>query len=230
MRRGSVKVQDSPRRPSLQGGLENLTRSGWTRDRRDTSLRSVGNLVGSVEPKLERFPGWFAEERGAGDGALLGGTSEFAVEEGVVEGGAGRVGAGVAVPDAIHAGPVDGREAHGAGLTTGIDFAAFERESGQGLAGGADGADFGVGGGIVLLGDAVGCFADEDAGADNDGAEGSALAGADVFRGERDGATHEFRVGRAGKVAHGRGKPQSVWHTGNGTNGMETGGEWLVVW
>ena len=98
-----------------------------------------------------------------GMAAVADGQGEFAIEEGVVERDAGCVGAGVAEPDAIDAGPVDGGEAHGAGLAAGVDFAAVEAEGVEVSAGGADGFDFRVGGGVVVAGDGVAAFADDGA-------------------------------------------------------------------
>jgi hypothetical protein len=83
----------------------------------------------------------------------------------------------------------------GAGLAAGIDFRTVEGKGAEGEAGGADGADFGVGGGIVVARDSVEAFTDDGAVFDDDGTEGTAAAGADVFRGESNRPAHEVRIG-----------------------------------
>ena len=124
------------------------------------------------------------------------GQGQLAVEKGIVEGDAGRVGAGVAEPDAVDASPVNRGQTHRAGLAAGVDFTSLQTKNAERLAGGADGAHFGVGGGIVVARDAVDAFTDHDAVLRDDRSEGSALAAADVFSRQSDGFAHELRVRR----------------------------------
>ena len=135
---------------------------------------------------------------------------DFAIEECIVEVGAGCVGTGIAKPDAIDVRPVDGGQAHGAGFAAGVDFRALEAEDAELLAGSADGADFAVGGGVVVAGDAVGSFADDGSVTDDYGTERSAAAAADIFSGESDGSAHELRV--RGRMHRGRERSKPVWH------------------
>jgi hypothetical protein len=55
-----------------------------------------------------------------------------------------------------------------------------------------DGDNFGVGGGIVRGGDAVGAFGEDAAFFDDDGGEWAAAAGANIFKAKRDSVAHEF--------------------------------------
>jgi MoxR-like ATPase len=123
----------------------------------------------------------------------------LAIELGIVKAGGGCVGLSGGEPDLIEAGPEDGAEAHGAGLATGVDFAAGEVVVLQGGGGVADGGDLGVGGGVKGGRDEIDAFGEELSVADDDGAEGPA-AGGDVGGGERDGAAEP--VGGAGGVGH----------------------------
>ena len=102
------------------------------------------------------------------------GRFNLVVEEGVVEAGGGGIGGGVAVEDGVAARPVERGEAHGAGLATGVDLAAGELEGAERRAGGADGDDLGVGGGVVGGGDQVDAGGDDLAVAHDDRAEWAA--------------------------------------------------------
>ncbi len=73
-------------------------------------------------------------------------------------------------------------------------MAAPEFEIREFLAGLTDGKDFGVGGGVVGGGHLVGGLGEHDAIFDDDGAEGAAVSGTDVFESELDGACHESGV------------------------------------
>ena len=143
----------------------------------------------------------FAEELVHGDAAVRAWASEFGIDEGVVEASAGGIGGSGGVEDASGTSPVDGAEAHGARLASAVEIATGKLEIAQDVAGLADGDDFGVGGGIVGGGDAVGTFSDDAVAFDDESGERAAAAGTDVFDGECDGATHEAVGG--GRRGHG---------------------------
>lgn len=194
----------SPERPRNLYSIKTAYSVQRSAFRTPTAL--VGGFVGGVEPELEGFPGLVAKKHGGGDGSLIEREGHFAIEKGIVEVGSSSVGAGIAEPDTVDAGPVDGGETHGARLTAGINFSALEAEDAEGLAGGTDGTDLAVSGGIVVAGDAVGSFAKDEAFPDDDGTERPTVAGANIFSGESDGSAHELRVRR--KMHCGRGRFQ----------------------
>ena len=74
-------------------------------------------------------------------------------------------------------------QAHGAGLATGIELAAGERETAERAGCIADGVYFSVGRGVVGLGHGVDAFSDDLAIADDDCAEGTAGSADDVLSG-----------------------------------------------
>ena len=76
----------------------------------------VVNLVGAGAPGFEAGGGLRREELCGGDAARAEWERDFAIEEGVIEADCGGVRGSVAEEDGIAAGPVDGGEAHGAGL------------------------------------------------------------------------------------------------------------------
>lgn len=146
-------------------------------------------------PGVEAFHGGFAEESPDGDFALIHGTFDFFVEEGVVEAGVGGVFCSVAEVDGAAARPVERGEAHGAGFAGGVNVAAGELKVVERAAGLAYGDHLGVGRGVECGGDLVGSAGDDFTVADDDAAEGAAEALRDVFCGEADGFAHEFGVG-----------------------------------
>jgi len=156
------------------------------------------------DPDVEMFARFGMRKTAHLEGTLLRREGDFVIDEGVVEAGAGGFDAGVGVVDGGGAGPVHGAEAHGAGFATGVDFAAFELEGTELLAGFADGHDFGVGGGVVGRGDAVGGGGDDLAVFDDDGAEWAARAGEDIVHREIDGHFHESELGGGEVCRHSR--------------------------
>ena len=118
------------------------------------------------------------------------GRRQLLVDELVPELDAGGVVAGDGEVDLADARPVDGPQAHGARLATGIDFAAGQIVGLQFPAGMPDGHDFGMGGGIVGLDDLVPAFADDGAILDYHSAERPAVAQRHASLGERHGPLH----------------------------------------
>src|SRR5690242_12155009 len=90
-----------------------------------------------------------------GNFAAADGEGDFAVDEIIVEGDAGRICAGVSVKDSSKTRPVNGGEAHGAGFATGVEIAVVELKGFEAFAGFANGDDLGVGGWVVGGGDLI---------------------------------------------------------------------------
>jgi len=126
-------------------------------------------------------------------GAAVDGLVEFFVDEIVVEVDGSGIGLGVAVIDAFQMGPVNGTEAHRAGLTRGIYHAVGEVEGSQLAAGLPDGIHLGMGGGVVVDGDAVGAASNDFAIFDDDGTERSSAI-PDALIGQANGLTHKKLV------------------------------------
>jgi len=119
----------------------------------------------------------------------------FLIDETVVEADICGILGCIAVVDGAAAGPVDRGQTHGAGFAAGVDIAVRELEGVKLPACLADGNDLGVGGGVVVCGDAVGCARDDLAAFDDDGAKGPSSTAGDVVCGETDGLTHEPGIG-----------------------------------
>ena len=85
---------------------------------------------------------FFAHEILCGNGALGHGSLYFFVDEFVTEVDVLCVLLVIGIADAAEAGPVDGAQAHGAGLARGVDGAAFELEGALLLAGICDSLRF----------------------------------------------------------------------------------------
>ena len=105
----------------------------------------------------------------------------------IVDGASLRVGGGV--DDAAEAGVGDGASAHGAGLEGDVQVAAIEAASAAGGEGGADGLQFGMGGGIGELAHAI-ALGGEDAIALHDDGADRGFTGGGGFRGEIEGEVH----------------------------------------
>lgn len=116
------------------------------------------------------------------------GEGELLVELGVGEADGGGGFSGVGVDDAFDARPVGGSQAHGAGFAGGVEGAAGDVKMPCCLAGGADGVDFGVGGGVVAADDAVIAFAEDFAVAHDKRAKGAAGTAFAALPRECDGA------------------------------------------
>ena len=159
-----------------------------------SSSSSVIDSVGETAPCVEAGDGLGAEHLLGGDDALGYGLDDLVVEEGVVEACVGGIGLGSAEEDGLTARPVDGGEAHGARLAACVDGAALKLEVAEFLTGGADREDLGVGGRVVILGDAIDGGGDDLACAHDDGSEGSPTAGDDVLGRQVDGHLHVVRV------------------------------------
>ena len=140
-------------------------------------------MRGALAPLYEEV----GEHAAAVIGEEAGGDFDTVVELGVVhdgEDGAAGAGLGVGggVDEAGDAGVEDGSGAHGAGLEGDVEgAAAFLGENAvvfEGAAGGAEGDDFGVGGGVVVAEDAIVAAADDVAvGGDDDCADGDFAGG-----------------------------------------------------
>jgi hypothetical protein len=123
------------------------------------------------------------------------GEIELVVDEGVVESRGGGIACAAGVENARGSGPVNCTQTHRTRLAGRVEVAAVELECGEVRAGGANGDDFGVGGGVVGGGDAIDAFGEDLCVAGDDGSEGAAAV-ADVFECEGDGALHEGGIWR----------------------------------
>lgn len=148
------------------------------------------DLVRAHCPGAEGSLRFLAHDVGGGDGALLDGQVELVVDDPVVKAGAGGVFSRGGVVNLFRARPVDGRHAHRARFATGIDLATAEDEAVQRLAGGADGHDLAVCGGVIVGGDPVDATGDDLAVFHDDRAEGPAPPGLYVLFREGDGFGH----------------------------------------
>jgi hypothetical protein len=125
---------------------------------------------------------------------------EFVVNEGVVESRGGGIACAAGVENARGSGPVDRTQTHRTRFAGGVEVAAVELEGGELRAGGADGDDFGVGGGVVGGGDAVDAFDEDFFIADDEGGEGAAAV-ADVFESRAMARCMNCELGAAGDSA-----------------------------
>src|SRR6202035_1147869 len=148
----------------------------------------------ALAPGLEAGDGLVGKQLESGDAAGFDRLFYFGIEEGIVEADLCGIGGGVAVEDGRATRPIEGGEAHRARFAAGVDGAAGKLEATQRLAGGADGHDLGVCGGVVVKGDAIDAGGDDDAVADDHGAEGTAGTTGNVLGRERDGLFHEGGV------------------------------------
>lgn len=163
-----------------------------------------GALASLYEEVGEHGAALFGEEAG--------GDFDFVVELRVVHdvedraAGAG-FGVGCGVDEAIDAGVEDGSGTHGAGLEGDVEGAAFGFAGGwaetvvlKGQAGGAEGDDFCVGGGVVVAEDTVLAAGDDFVFVNDDCAYGD-IAGRFGGVGFGDGGVHEGEVFRHGLAA-----------------------------
>src|SRR5512139_3063942 len=120
-----------------------------------TMTSSILDLPFEIFPELKRLKCFVAQMLLHGDVALRGREHDLLVDLHVVEADGGGVFAVGGVDDAFDVGPAGGGEAHGAGFAVDVKSAAGEVEFVELCASGADGDDFGVGGGIAIGDDAV---------------------------------------------------------------------------
>jgi hypothetical protein len=114
------------------------------------------------------------------------------------------VGDGGAVDDAIEAGPEGVCHAHGAGLAGGVEGVALERKTFEFFAGEADGADLGVGAGIILFSHSVSRAHEAFArlGMEDVSAEGDGVIGLQGTGGPGGEVAHTFCVKRCLSSVH----------------------------
>src|ERR1035441_6806478 len=161
-------------------------------------FRGVFRLVISVFDPIGLGAPWFetldcpvTQQARCRDTALVEGTLHLFVEKRIVEAGGSSIGGGVAVENRIATRPVERRQAHRAGLTTGVDHATPELKVTERFARRANGDDLCVGRGVVDGGHQVDTGGDDLARAYDHRAKRTARAGDDVLRRQRDGSLHE---------------------------------------
>ena len=160
-----------------------------------SSLRDslILHLVLLHLPGAEGFEGLVAEQRDKRNGAFFDMLFQFLVDEVVGEVDGGSILFRVAVVDALDMRPIDGAQTHGARLAGGIDDAVRKVEGAQFAACLADGVHLGMGGGVVVAGDAVRAAGDNFSVLHDDGPEGTATI-FHTFVGEADGLAHVFFI------------------------------------
>ena len=119
-------------------------------------------------------------------------TTHEGVELVIAETYAVVVGNGAAVVHLIYISPHARAQAHGTGLTGGVGYATGEVEGVETLAGGTDGLDFSVCGGIVVEENTIVAAAYDDAILYDDTSEGTAMAVTYAILGFEDGFLHVF--------------------------------------
>src|SRR5262249_9391186 len=115
----------------------------------------------------------------------------------VVEADARGVGAGAGVIDAVEPRPVDGGEAHWAGLAARIDLAAGKIERSERPARFGDRDDLGMRGRIVGGGDAIAALGQDAIVLDDHGAKRAARVPVHALARQREGAAHECFLAHA---------------------------------
>jgi len=136
-------------------GATTTTRGGAYAPRATARSRLIRCFVRFGLPFFEHGKGVAAEQRFHGDFTLRNRQRDFVVNEIVIKTNRRRVLAGVGEIDFFDARPVNGREAHGAGLATGVEFAIVELESLQPRACGANRGHFSMRGGVIENDDLV---------------------------------------------------------------------------
>jgi hypothetical protein len=169
------------------------------RNRQHTSVEAglVADFVWLLFPGAKRIERFFAHHLDHGDFALRVGLGNFLVDEGVIETSFRGIGCSRGKINAIEARPVNGAQAHGARFAACVNFATLEVEFFEFFAGLADRGHFGVGGGIVCGGYAVGGLRDNLSIFYNQRTEGTTSARLYVLECKRNGALHESVFGHS---------------------------------
>lgn len=144
-------------------------------------------------PSVEGLDGFVAEQGDERDGTIGDVLLQLLVDEVVGEIDVSGVLFRVAVIDAFDMRPIDGTQAHRAGLAGGVDNAIGKVEGAQLAAGLTNGVHLSVGSRVVVDGHAVGAARDDFSVLHDDGPKGTAT----VFHalvGEADGLTHIFLI------------------------------------
>ncbi len=119
---------------------------------------------------------------------------EFGIQFIVAETDGRRFGAAVGEDDALDMRPISGGQAHRARFAGGVQRAATQMKVAALGTCGANGANLGVGSGVVAGDDAVPTFGDDPAIAHDDGTERAAFAGFATPGRQFDGAGEEIIV------------------------------------
>jgi hypothetical protein len=196
------------RRASLAAQVVDVARGAG--DLLAPSLRGTGLPISAISrapcrpcrARRGRRPAPLAHELDHRDAALRVRQLAAPRRSRVVEAHRRGIGRAVAEVDALGPRPVDGAEAHRAGLAAGVEVAAVELERAERAAGLADRHDLGVRGGVVGRRHLVGALGENGAVLDDQRRERPA-AGVHVGERQLDGAGHEAaRIG--GPRRHGR--------------------------
>src|ERR1017187_1862100 len=85
---------------------------------------SVFDLIHTLAPCVETLQRLVGQQALHGDSALVDGTAYLRIEQSVVKAGGAGIGGGVPVEDGVAVRPIEGSQAHRAGLATGVDDAS----------------------------------------------------------------------------------------------------------
>lgn len=154
---------------------------------RRLSDASIRNAIRLLHPGPEGFSGFLLQILDHGDGAAGRRQGEFLVQPTVVEARRRSILARGGIVDPLQPSPVDGGKAHRAGLGTGVDLAARQREGVQVGTSIPDGDDLGVGSRVVGGGHSVPPTPDDLAVLDDHGRERAALPGFHLLQRKADG-------------------------------------------
>ena len=143
-------------------------------------------------PEGEDFQRLFPQDLLHGQAAVFVSALQFIVDEGIIETHLSRVGSQRGIEDSGRAGPVNGAQAHGAGLAGSVKFASGQLECLQSAAGFTNSHDLRVRRGIIGGSDTIRTFRHYAAFLHHQRSKGASTAGTYIFDGERNRAAHEF--------------------------------------
>src|ERR1039457_7209629 len=151
----------------------------------------VFDLIHTRAPCVETLHRLVGQQALHGNSALVDGTAYLGIEQRVVKAGGGGIGGGVSVKDGVAARPIEGSQAHRAGLATGVDDASGEAKIPKRLASRANRHHFGMGRGIVGRRNQVHAGRDDLTVAHDHRAKRASGAREHILRGQCDGPLHE---------------------------------------
>ncbi len=176
----------------------------------------VRDLVRRDHPGRKALPCLIAKVLPGRERPIGGRLAKLRIKICIIESGFGRVFRTGAEKHRLEPRPMRSRQAHGAGLATGVKFASGQRESVQRSACCADGSHLAVCRGIVRRRHHVHAFGNHFPIARNQRRKRPAAARGYVLRRERDGVAQklQIRLSDSYRLAFGdpKGKVNTVWH------------------
>src|SRR5882757_2744974 len=154
--------------------------------------KSVGSLVRLPLPSRKNCQRLFAHKLSHRNAPRFRRASQLFINERIVKARVRRIGGNSSVEDARWTRPINRTQAHRTRLASGVKLAVSKLKCTERPAGRANRNDFGVRGGIVRSGDAVGAFTDYAAVLRHQRRKRSAASRPDIFKRERDGPAHKL--------------------------------------